>query len=238
MSRSPHILVVEDDDEIRTMVSRFLQKNELRVSTAENAHAMDRALASSRIDLVVLDLMLPGEDGLSICRRLRAGSSLPVIMLTASGDPASRVAGFEVGADDYVPKPFDPHELLARIKAVLRRSQVVPEGNGPAQGTFRFAGWHLDTIARELRNPDNVRVTLTSAELDLLIVFCLHPRRTLSREQLLDLSQGRGAGPLNRSIDILISRIRRKIEKTPREPTFIKTVRIGGYVFTPDVTAT
>ncbi len=238
VTRSPHILVVEDDDEIRTMVARFLRKSELRVSTAENAGTMDHALASSRIDLVVLDLMLLGEDGLSICRRLRARSSLPVIMLTANGDPASRVAGFGAGADDYVPKPFDPHELLARIKAVLRRSKALPEANGAAQGTFRFAGWHLDAVARELRNPDSVRVTLTSAELDLLIVLCLHPQRTLSRDQLLDLSQGRGASPLNRSIDILISRIRRKIESTPREPALIKTVRIGGYVFTPDVTAT
>jgi two-component system OmpR family response regulator len=159
-------------------------------------------------------------------------------MLTANGDPVSRVVGLELGADDYVAKPFDPHELLARIKAVLRRSKAVPDANGPTQNTFRFAGWHLDAITRELRNPDNVRVTLTSAELDLLIVFCLHPRRTLSRDQLLDLSQGRGAGPLNRSIDILISRVRRKIEIAPREPALIKTVRIGGYVFTPDVTAT
>lgn len=236
MNRSPHILVVEDDREIRTMVSRFLQKNGLRVSVAEDARAMDRILEAAHIDLLVLDLMLPGEDGLSICRRLRAGSSLPVIMLTASGDPVARVVGLEMGADDYVPKPFDPHELLARIKAVLRRTASIPEAREQAQGSLLFAGWRLDPAARELRNPEGVRVTLTSAEFDLLAAFCRHPRRTLTRDQLLDLSQGRSAAALDRSIDILVSRIRRKIESNPRDPALIKTVRSGGYIFTPEVT--
>jgi two-component system OmpR family response regulator len=237
MARTPHILIVEDDREIRTMVSRFLQKNAFRVSIAESSRSMERTLASARIDLIVLDLMLPDENGLDICRRLRATSSIPVIILTANGDPVSRVVGLEMGADDYVPKPFDPHELLARIKAVLRRTATLAEPDENAQKPLRFSGWCLDPVGRELRNAENVRITLTSAELDLLIVFCQHARKTLSRDQLLDLSQGRGAGALNRSIDILVSRIRRKIEDNPREPAIIKTVRIGGYIFTSEVTS-
>nr|WP_218191288.1 response regulator [Enhydrobacter aerosaccus] len=236
MSRSPHILIVEDDREIRTMVSRFLQKNGFRVSVAEDARAMDRVLEAAAIDLLVLDLMLPGEDGLSICRRLRASSSIPVIMLTASGDPVARVVGLEMGADDYVPKPFDPHELLARVKAVLRRVSAFPAAKEEVRDRLQFAGWRLDPVARELKNPEDVRVTLTSAEFDLLLAFCRHPRRTLTRDQLLDLSQGRAGAPLDRSIDILVSRIRRKIESNPRDPAFIKTVRSGGYIFTPEVT--
>lgn len=236
MSRSPHILIVEDDREIRSMVSRFLQKHGLRVSAADGARAMDRILETARIDLVVLDLMLPGEDGLSICRRLRATSKMPVIMLTASGEPVARVVGLEMGADDYVPKPFDPHELLARIKAVLRRTSALPAAAEAAPAVLSFAGWCLDAVARELRNPEGSRVTLTSAEFDLLVAFCRHARRTLTRDQLLDLSQGRAGAPLDRSIDILVSRIRRKIERDPRDPQLIKTVRSGGYIFTPDVT--
>ena len=236
MSRSPHILIVEDDREIRTMVSRFLQRHGFRVSTADSARAMDRILAAARVELMVLDLMLPGEDGLSICRRVRAKSKMPVIMLTASAEPVARVVGLEMGADDYVPKPFDPHELLARIKAVLRRTNTLPPSADAEPAILRFAGWRLDTIGRELLNPEGSRVTLTSAEFDLFVVFCRHAQRTLTRDQLLDLSQGRGGAPLSRSIDILVSRIRRRIERNPRDPEFIKTVRSGGYIFTPEVT--
>jgi two-component system OmpR family response regulator len=235
MVRSPHILVVEDDREIRTMVSRFLSKNGCRVTIAEDARSMDRALGTARIDLVVLDIMLPGEDGLSICRRLRTTSTLPVIMLTAAGDPVARVVGLEMGADDYVAKPFNPHELLARIKAVLRRATALPDTEDGANDVVQFDGWQIDPIAREVRNPEGTRVILTSAEFDLLFTFCRHARRTLTRDQLLDLSQRRAAGALDRSIDILVSRIRRKIEADPRDPQFIKTVRSGGYVFTPEV---
>jgi two-component system OmpR family response regulator len=229
----PHILIVEDDPEIRTMVSRFLTKNGCRITATGDAQSMGRAMAAARIDLVVLDIMLPGEDGLSICRRLRADSSVPIIMLTASGDPVARVVGLEMGADDYVAKPFDPHELLARIRAVLRRTAALPPAPQMPAGPLRFVGWHLDPVARDLRNPAGARVILTSGEFDLLLAFCLHAQRTLTRDQLLDLTQGRGTEAISRSVDILVSRIRRKIERDPRDPVLIKTVRSGGYVFTP-----
>lgn len=231
---SPHILIVEDDPEIRTMVSRFLTKNGCRITATGDAQSMSRAIGAARIDLVILDIMLPGEDGLSICRRLRSTSSVPIIMLTAAGDPVARVVGLEMGADDYVAKPFDPHELLARIRAVLRRAATLPIAEKPA-GPMRFVGWHLDPITRELHSPAGARVILTSGEFDLLLAFCLHAQRTLTRDQLLDLTQGRGTEAVSRSVDILVSRIRRKIERDPREPELIKTVRAGGYVFTPSV---
>ena len=236
MSHEPHILIVEDDREIRTMVSRFLQKHGFRVSVADGPRGMDKILEAARIDLMILDLMLPGEDGLSICRRLRAKSRMPVIMLTASGEPVARVVGLEMGADDYVSKPFDPHELVARIKAVLRRANALPALTDTAPSAMGFADWRLDAVTRELRNPEGSRVSLTGAEFELLVVFCRHARRTLTRDQLLDLSQGRAGAALDRSIDILVSRIRRKIERNPRDPELIKTVRSGGYVFTPEVT--
>ena len=235
MVRTPHILVVEDDREIRTMVSRFLSKNGCRVTVAEDARSMDRALGTAKIDLLLLDIMLPGEDGLSICRRLRTSSTLPVIMLTAAGDPVARVVGLEMGADDYVAKPFNPHELLARVRAVLRRATALPDTEEGATDVVQFAGWQINPVSRDVRNPEGTRVILTSAEFDLLFTFCRHARRTLTRDQLLDLSQRRAAGALDRSIDILVSRIRRKIEPDPRDPQFIKTVRSGGYVFTPEV---
>ncbi|TAJ97460.1 MAG: response regulator [Reyranella sp.] len=233
---SPHILIVEDDADIRTMVSRFLTKHGCRVTATADGPSMSRATATARIDLVVLDIMLPGEDGLSICRRLRATSSVPIIMLTAAGDPVARVVGLEMGADDYVAKPFDPHELLARVRAVLRRAAALPQAEKPV-GPMRFAGWQLDPVGRELRSPAGVRVMLTSGEFDLLLAFCRHAQRTLTRDQLLDLTQGRGTEAVSRSIDILVSRIRRKIEDDPRDPALIKTVRSGGYVFTPTVDA-
>jgi len=233
--RSPHILVVEDDREIRTMVSRFLTKNGCRTTMAGDAPSMGRALETARIDLIILDIMLPGEDGLSICRRLRTTSSTPIIMLTAAGDPVARVVGLEMGADDYIAKPFDPHELLARIRAVLRRAAALPEGTEAPTHALRFADWRIDPVARDLRNPEGARVILTSAEFDLLLAFCSHANRTLTRDQLLDLSQGRSTVAVNRSVDVLVSRIRRKIEHDPRDPAFIKTVRAGGYIFTPQV---
>jgi len=233
--RSSHILVVEDDREIRTMVSRFLTKNGCRVTPTGDAPSMDRALTTARIDLIVLDIMLPGEDGLSICRRLRTTSSTPIIMLTAAGDPVARVVGLEMGADDYIAKPFDPHELLARIRAVLRRATALPDDPATPAHAMRFADWRIDPVARDLRNPEGARVILTSAEFDLLLAFCTHAKRTLTRDQLLDLSQGRSTVALNRSVDILVSRIRRKIERDPRDPELIKTVRSGGYLFTPHV---
>jgi two-component system OmpR family response regulator len=235
MNRSPHILIVEDDREIRTMVSRFLQKRECRVSTAESGRIMDGILKAAKIDLVVLDIMLPGEDGLSICRRLRSTTSIPIIMLTAAGDAVAKIVGLEMGADDYVAKPFDPNELLARIRAVLRRVSALPPLTVPTQTVLRFAEWSVFPIARELRNGVGTRVTLTSAEFELLLAFCNYAQQTLTRDQLLDLTQGRAAIGIDRSVDILVSRLRRKIELDPKDPLFIKTVRSGGYVFTPKV---
>jgi len=236
MNRSPHILVVEDDREIRTMVQRFLQKKDYRVTAVEDGRGMDRAREAARFDLCILDIMLPGEDGLSLCRRLRASSSVPVIMLTAAGETTARVVGLEMGADDYIAKPFDPQELLARIRAVLRRTNTLPQMPSPADNDrLAFAGWQIDKVNRELFDPAGTRVILTAAEFDLLLVFCQYARRTLTRDQILDLTQGRAAVPFDRSVDILVSRIRRKIEQNPRDPEFIKTVRTGGYIFTPEV---
>ncbi|MEM7351148.1 MAG: response regulator [Acidobacteriota bacterium] len=235
MSAMPHILIVDDDAEIRDLLSRFLTQHGLRATTAGDGRQMEQRLRCGRFDLLVLDLMLPGEDGLSLCRRLRADSALPIIMLTAVGEETDRIVGLELGADDYVTKPFNPRELLARIKAVLRR--VGDAGQRAAGGgqQFEFDGWRLDAGRRELHAPDGVLVPLTGGELDLLIAFAEHPRRVLSRQQLLDLTRGRMAAPFDRSIDVQVSRLRRKIEDDPKAPTLIKTVRSGGYLFTPAV---
>ncbi len=231
---APHILVVDDDREIRDLLARFLKGHGLRVTTAADGRDMRKALAEWRIDLVVLDLMLPGEDGLTLCRRLRADSDLPVIMLTAMGEETDRIVGLEMGADDYLPKPFNPRELLARIKAVLRRAEPAPAAGAPGQ-VLRFAGWELDMDLRELRSADGVMVPLSGGEFELLSAFASHPQRVLSRDQLLDLARGREAQPFDRSIDVQVSRLRRKIESDPKEPTLIKTIRNGGYLFTPHV---
>jgi len=231
----PHILVVEDDRETRALIARYLQANACIVSIAANGREMDRHLADSRIDLVVLDVMLPGEDGLSLCRRLRAASQLPIIMVTARGDDVDRILGLEMGADDYLGKPFNPRELLARINAVLRRHAVVRTGSTEQAAALRFLGWRIDLRLRELRNPEGARVAITSAEFDLLQALCERPGRVLSRENLLDLTQGRAAGSFERSIDVLVSRIRRKLERDGNDTGIIKTVRSGGYLFTPAV---
>jgi len=236
MTASPHILVVEDDAEISRLVTRYLRANDCRVSAAGDARDVDRLLDDGRIDLIVLDLMLPGEDGLSLCRRLRARSPVPVIMLTAKGEEIDRIVGLEMGADDYVAKPFNPRELLARIRAVLRRASagaVLPADRRAR--ALAFFGWRVDCALRELRDPQGTRIVLTGAEFDLLQVLCERAGRVLSRDQLLDLTQGRSAGSLERSIDVLISRLRRKIEHDPHDPELIKTVRSGGYLFTPAV---
>jgi two-component system OmpR family response regulator len=232
---TPHLLLVEDDREISTLLERFLRENELDVSVAPDGRAMDRVLATTRVDLVVLDVMLPGEDGLSLCRRLRASSSMPIIMLTAKGDDIDRIIGLEMGADDYLPKPFNPRELLARVKAVLRRGTQMADAPNAQPSVLIFAGWRLDLARRQLSSPDGARVAVTGAEFDLLQVFCERPGRVLSRDQLIELKQGRAAGPFERSIDVLVSRLRQKIEADPRDPELIKTIRSGGYLFTPPV---
>jgi two-component system OmpR family response regulator len=231
----PHILVVEDDRETRTLIARYLQASACNVSVAANGREMDRHLADNRIDLVVLDVMLPGEDGLSLCRRLRTASQLPIIMVTARGDDVDRILGLEMGADDYLGKPFNPRELLARINAVLRRHATAQTASTERADALRFLGWRIDLRLRELRNPEGARVAITSAEFDLLQAFCERPGRVLSRENLLDLTQGRAAGSFERSIDVLVSRIRRKLERDGDESAIIKTVRSGGYLFTPTV---
>ena len=234
MDSSPHVLVVDDDREIRDLVAKFLTRHGCRVTTVADGKEMRLALADRRIDLVVLDLMLPGEDGLSLCRRLRAESDLPVIMLTAMREDIDRILGLEIGADDYLPKPFNPRELLARIRAVLRRTgRVTPRGAQNA--TLRFAGWRLEPGARRLVGPDGREAELTGGEFDLLLAFAERPGRVLSRDQLLDLTRGREAAPFDRSVDSQVSRLRRKIEPDPGRPALIKTVRSGGYVFTPVV---
>ena len=233
---SPNILVVEDDRETRTLIARYLRSNACNVTTATDGRDMARMLTDHRVDLVILDVMLPGEDGLSLCRRLRADSQIPIIMLTARGEDVDRILGLEMGADDYLAKPFNPRELLARINAVLRRHALASTASATKGATaLCFLGWRIDFRLRELRNPDGARVAMTSAEFDLLRVFCERAGRVLSRDSLLELTQGRSAGSFERSIDVLVSRIRRKIEPDPEEATVIKTVRSGGYMFTPQI---
>lgn len=231
MNGSPHILVVEDDAEISRLVSRFLRSNDFHVSVLGDGRNLQRSLEDNRIDLIVLDLMLPGEDGLSLCRRLRTHCAVPVIMLTAKGEELDRIIGLEMGADDYLPKPFNPRELLARIRAVLRRAKTADPLIDRRARTLTFLGWQIDCALRELTDPEGTRIVLTGAEFGLLQVLCERAGRVLSRDQLLDLTQGRSAGSLERSIDVLISRLRRKIEHDPHNPAIIKTVRSGGYLF-------
>jgi two-component system OmpR family response regulator len=235
---TPHILVVDDDRQIRISLSRFLTAGGLRVSNASNAFDMFEAIEANRIDLIVLDIMMPREDGLSAFRRLREGKKMPVVFLTAVSTETDRIIGLELGADDYLSKPFNPRELLARIRAVLRRCS---EGSGTRQDTggavFEFQGWVLDAVRRTLRNPDGALVDLTAGEYDLLVAFAERPQHVLSRDQLLDLTRGRTSGPFDRTIDVQVSRLRRKIETDPGDPQLIKTVRSGGYIFCCDVTS-
>src|SRR5580658_403430 len=238
MERSPHILVVDDDREICSLVSQFLTRHGLRVSTARDGAEMMKLLEAARVDLVVLDIMLPGEDGLTLCRKLRSTTATPVIMLTAMGEDIDRIVGLEMGADDYLPKPFNPRDLLARIKAVLRRAGTLPQAAAePASGgkVLSFGEWRLDLAKRELKNAEERLVVLSSGEFDLLQAFAEHPQRVLTRDQLLDLARGRAASLFDRSVDIQVMRLRRKIEADPRDPQLIKTVRSGGYMFTPTV---
>lgn len=239
MSRqaNPHLLVVDDDRAIRRMLAQFLSEHGLRVTEAQNGARMMEALAGGRFDLIILDIMMPGEDGLNLCRQVRASSDVPIILLTAMTTEVDRVVGLELGADDYVTKPFNPRELVARIKAILRRAAALPtDPRHKAPATFRFAGWTLDAKRRAFLSPDGALTDLTSGEFDLLLAFVEHPQRVLSRDQLLDLAHGRSSQMFDRSIDVQVSRLRRKIELNPQEPLLIKTVRSEGYVLTADVT--
>ena len=236
MNGPPHILIVDDHREIRDLVSRILTREGFRVSTAQDGRTMRKVLADARIDLVLLDIMLPGEDGLTLCRSLRAASQIPVIMLTAKGEEVDRIVGLEMGADDYLPKPFGGRELVARIKAVLRRSRIAPEVETKVKPkVYRFDRWSLNSQARELVREDGVTVPLSSAEFELLLALVQRPQRVLSRDQLLDLTRGRVAGPFDRSIDTQVSRLRKKIERDPSDPKIVQTVWGGGYIFTASV---
>lgn len=232
---STRVLMIEDDRDIADLTAKFLRSNGLQVSVAPDGRAASAVLAQNRFDVVLIDLMLPGEDGLSIARRLRASQSVAIIMLTALGEETDRIVGLEMGADDYLVKPFSPRELLARIRAVLRRSAKRGAPDAIESVTYMFNGWKLEPGLRELTDPGGVKVALTGAEFELLSVFCKHPRRVLNRDQLLDLTQGRATTPFDRSIDTLVSRIRRKIEHDAKDPDLLKTVRLGGYMFTPEV---
>jgi two-component system OmpR family response regulator len=237
MQTAAHILFVDDHREIRDLVSRVLTKEGFRVSTAADGRAMRKVLADTRVDLILLDLMLPAEDGLSLCRALRADSRIPIIMLTAKGDEVDRVIGLEMGADDYLPKPFGSRELVARIKAVLRRSQetagMAEAGRRPKR--YLFDRWTLDTGARELLRADGVTVPLSTGEYDLLIALVERSQRVLNRDQLLDLARGRAANAFDRSVDTQVSRLRRKLELDPSTPKIIKTVWGGGYMLATTV---
>jgi len=229
-------LVVDDDRDIRELVARHLRKNGFRVDLAANGLEMRKVLASSRIDMIVLDRVMPGEDGLSLCQELRKTSTTPVILLTLLGSETDRIVGLEVGADDYLAKPFNPQELVARIRAVLRRAQALPPSAELTQArVLSFMGWSLECRSRRLIAPDGSVVTLTDGEFDLLQAFAERPGIVLTRDQLLDLTSGRQAGAFDRSIDMQIARLRRKLSVELNAEEIIKTVRQRGYMFTPAV---
>tara|TARA_R110000782_G_scaffold132359_5_gene224372 strand:- start:25117 stop:25875 length:759 start_codon:yes stop_codon:yes gene_type:complete len=237
MEMTPKILVVEDNREMRELVSKALRKEGYRVSVAGDGKEMNKALDNERVDLIILDVMLPGDDGLTLCRDLRSKATTPVIIISAKGEELDRVLGLKMGADDYLPKPFSTLELIARVQAVLRRIEREPTSppNEPSK-IYKFNGWRLDVERRELIAVDNVIVPLSTGEFSLLQVLVQRPNRVLSREQLLDLARGRDSVAFDRSIDTQVSRLRRKIEHDPKNPTIIKTVWGGGYVLSAEVT--
>ena len=237
--RTPHILVVDDHNDIRDSLAKYLRKNGYRTSTANDGQALRKCIVKSAIDLVVLDVMMPGEDGLSLCRYLRETEDIPVILLTALAEEMDRIIGLEIGADDYVTKPFNPRELLARIKTVLRRGARIPAAReSPEVKRLKFDRWIFDLGQRELIDDQDVAIALSAAEFALLAALAERPGMTLSRHQLLDLTQGRDAVLFDRSIDNHISRLRRKLERDPKSPDLIKTVWGRGYIFTARVEQT
>jgi two-component system, OmpR family, response regulator len=236
MSEITFVAVTEDDPEIRALTVGLLKREGFDAAGCESAAELDKMIARRRVDLVVLDLMMPGEDGLSVCRRLRARGDIPVLMVTARGDDIDRIIGLEVGADDYLPKPFNPRELIARAKAILRRTRTAQhaaalEAAAAPRTLYRFAGWTLDAGSRDLVDPNGRLVSLTAGEYDLLIVLLQHPQRVLNRDQLLDWTRGRAANPYDRAVDVQLSRLRRKLGDDGAGLQIIKTVRGGGYLF-------
>jgi two-component system OmpR family response regulator len=239
MEQQPHILVIDDDREIRDLLARFLERNRFRVTAARDGREARRAWAAGHYQLVVLDLMLPGESGLDLARWLRGLSNVPIVMLTAMGEETDRIIGLELGADDYLAKPFNPRELLARIRAVLRRAGETPDKRqDQASRPVKFSGWTLEPARRRLLNPEDVEVPLTGGEYDLLVALVDRANRVLTRDMLLDLLRGRQAGPFDRAIDVALSRLRRKLEDDGRHAQLIKTVRGGGYVLAATVERT
>ncbi|CAD6530593.1 response regulator [Paraburkholderia metrosideri] len=243
MDTTDHVLIVDDDRGIRELIAGYLEKNGMRVSLAANGRQMRTVLEAGAPDLIVLDLMMPGEDGLALCRELRASRfrTVPVLMLTALNEEADRILGLEMGADDYLPKPFAVRELLARIRAVLRRARMLPPGMQVQESAqtqmLEFGDWRLDTTARHLLDPEGTMVALSGAEYRLLRVFLDHPQRVLTRDQLLNLTQGRQSDQFDRSIDLMVSRLRQRLRDVAREPRYIKTLRSEGYVFSAAVNA-
>ncbi len=237
MDQTPHILVIDDDREIRDLLAKFLEKQRMRVTAVRDGKEARRAWLNGHYQLVVLDLMLPGESGLDLARWLRTQGDIPIVMLTAMGEETDRIIGLELGADDYVPKPFNPRELVARIRAVLRRTgeQQADVHHDPSVKGYRFNDWTLEPARRRLLNPQNVEVPLTGGEYDLLVALVERANRVLTRDMLLDLLRGRQAGPFDRAIDVAVSRLRRKLEDDGRNAQLIKTVRGGGYVLAATV---
>jgi len=225
-----NILIVDDDREIRSLLADYLETNGFQAFTAADGSAMWHLLEKQPVDLIVLDLGLPGEDGLQLCRRLRTQSEIPVVMLTARGEPLDRILGLEMGADDYMVKPFEPRELLARIRNVLRRRSPLTEGDSRDAQRIVFSNWTLDLVGRHLLNPHGTAVMLSGAEFRLLKIFLQHPNRVLNRDQLSMLTKGHDADPLDRSIDLQVSRLRQKLEDDAKNPVLLKTVRNEGYV--------
>jgi len=236
MNAMDHILIVDDDRDIRDLLSEYLKKQGYRASVAADGRAMRSVLSRAAPALIVLDLMLPGEDGLTLCREVRAQSDIPIIMLTARGAEVDRIVGLEMGADDYLSKPFSPRELVARIKSILRRTRSLPSNLKPDEAkNLRFAGWTLDIATRNLISPEGVTVSLSGTDYKLLRIFLDHPNRVLNRDQLIDMTQSRDAGPFDRSIDLQVSRLRRRLNDNPKEPAIIKTARGEGYVLAAEV---
>jgi two-component system OmpR family response regulator len=236
ISTMDHILIVDDDRDIRDLLSEYLQKQGYRTTVAGDGRSMRAVLARHEPALIVLDLMLPGEDGLTLCREIRAHSDVPIIMLTARGEEVDRIVGLEMGADDYLSKPFSPRELVARIKSILRRTRALPLNLKPDHiRMMRFSGWMLDVATRNLVSPQGVTIALSGTDFKLLRIFLDHPNRVLTRDQLIDMTQSRDAGPFDRSIDLQVSRLRRRLNDNPKDPTIIKTARGEGYVLASTV---
>lgn len=230
-----NILIVDDDPDIRMLLAEYLESNSCCTMTAANGEGMWQMLDKQAVDLIVLDLNLPGKDGLTLCRELRVKSDIPVIMLTARDATLDRIVGLEMGADDYLGKPFEPRELLSRIRTVLRRTQSPREREDVEPEKLHFAGWTLDLTARHLVNPQGIIVSLSGAEFRLLKIFATHPNHVLNRDQILNMTQGRDADPFDRSIDLQVSRLRQKLGEDARTPQIIKTVRNEGYVLAAQV---